>query len=374
MREPTIVSLLKRQREEAGLSQLALAERVGVSRQALIAIEAGRAVPSTSLSLQLARALGCGVDDLFKLAPVDGLDVRLAPEAAHERHGRNSPESARVAIGQVEGRWVAHPLPHGAPSAADGILQERRRGSTGIAQPLVEVAHLERNVLVAGCAPLLGNLAQRVGLRYRDARVTWLPANSERALELLAAGLVHVAGLHLRDERAGLDNLSAVRKRFPGRRMLVVNLTRWRQGLVVAPCNPLAIREVGDLLRPGLRFVRREEGAGASRLVQRLLSDTGAKPPDGPLVSGHEHVAQLVRYGAADVGVAIESVAVAADLGFVPLAEERFDLVMPAESAELAPVSRLIDALSDLAFRSEAERLPGYDGSVCGQAITLDAA
>ncbi|HSP81706.1 MAG TPA: helix-turn-helix transcriptional regulator, partial [Myxococcaceae bacterium] len=182
MSEPAIVSLLKRQREEAGLSQLALAERVGVSRQALIAIEAGRAVPSTSLSLQLARALGCSVDDLFKLAPADGMDVSLA---------RSSPGSVRVVIGQVEGRWVAHPLPHGAPAAADGILlQGSWSGSTGVAQPLVDAACLAHNVLVAGCAPLLGTLAQRVGLRYRDARVTWLPANSGRALDLLAAGLV----------------------------------------------------------------------------------------------------------------------------------------------------------------------------------------
>jgi putative transcriptional regulator len=58
---------LKTHRDRLGLSQQALADLVGVSRQAVISIEAGRQVPSTSLGLRLARALRCGVEDLFKL-------------------------------------------------------------------------------------------------------------------------------------------------------------------------------------------------------------------------------------------------------------------------------------------------------------------
>jgi putative molybdopterin biosynthesis protein len=89
---------------------------------------------------------------------------------------------------------------------------------------------------------------------------------------------------------------------------------------------------------------------------------------------GHAEVALIVRSGAADVGVAIESVALAAGLAFVPLVEERFDLVVTADVAETAPVSQLLEVLQDRAFRSDAAELPGYDIELCGHVTTLEAA
>lgn len=49
------------------MSQAALAERVGVSRQTIVAIERGNYNPSVSLALRLARALSASVEDLFQL-------------------------------------------------------------------------------------------------------------------------------------------------------------------------------------------------------------------------------------------------------------------------------------------------------------------
>jgi molybdate-binding protein/DNA-binding XRE family transcriptional regulator len=368
--EAGLDNALRHHREDAGLSQQALAELVGVTRQAIIAIEGGRQVPSTSLSLRLARGLRCGVEDLFSLSLGSGLAVRLAPQEA------GSPEGARVAVAEIDGKWAAHRLPLDASSAADGLVTSKVSARTALVEPLIDATQLRRNVLVTGCAPILGALAQRVGGRFADARATWLPASSRRSLDLLEHGLVHVAGLHLPSGRPGEDNVAAVRRRFPNRRMLLINLTRWRQGLVVPAGNPLAIRSGADLLRRGLKFARREEGAGAHALVHGLLLDQGADNAHlpGPLAEGHTEVAQLVRCGAADVGVAIESVALAAGLDFVPLAEERFDLVVPAHLAEAAPVSRLLEMLDHPAFRTEMRHHPGYDGELAGHTTTLDAA
>jgi molybdate-binding protein len=88
----------------------------------------------------------------------------------------------------------------------------------------------------------------------------------------------------------------------------------------------------------------------------------------------HEQVARLVACGAADAGIAIESVALAAGLGFVPLSEERFDLALPAERAAEPAVARILDALGDAAFRREVARLPGYDISLTGQTSLTEAA
>jgi putative molybdopterin biosynthesis protein len=368
--QPTLDNDVRAHRERLGLSQQALAELVGVTRQAIIAIEGGKQVPSTSLSLGLARALRCGVEDLFSLSLGAGVAARLAPAGAGSLVG------ARVALAEVDGAWAAHRLSPDGTTAADGIVAALQGARTAVVRPLVDPVELRRNALVVGCAPILGALAQRVGGRFADARATWLPGSSARSLDLLAEGLVHVAGLHLSDAGHGESNTEAVRRRFPDQRMLVVNLTRWRQGFVLPAGNRLAIRSGADLLRTGLRVARREEGAGAQALVRRLLADEGADVAHlaGPAVSGHAEVAQLVACGAADVGVAIESVALAAGLDFVPLAEERFDLVVPAHRAETVPVSRLLDALDDDGFRAEMAHLPGYDGALSGQAATLEAA
>jgi putative molybdopterin biosynthesis protein len=350
-----IISRLGGRRKAAGLSQSALAAQVGVSRQALIAIEASRQVPSTTLSLQLARVLGCGVEDLFTLAGPGHIQARLAAGGT----------GSRVALGLVDGQWAAHSLSAESHLAADGLLVANTDGA--LVQPLVARQELEQNVLVAGCAPLLGLLASRIGRRYRDARATWVPANSHGALDLLDQGLVHVAGLHLVDDQLADDHAAVLQRRFPGRPMAVINLTRWRQGLVLADGNPLGIRGAADLLRPGIRFAQREAGAGAHKLIHGLLAGQGAGIASGPVASGHAAVARLVQWGVADAGVAIEGAALAAGLSFVPLCEERFDLIVPRDRLHHGPVVRLLEMLEQPGFVTEASQVPGYDLSLTGQ-------
>ena len=387
MADTQLRNAVRRHRRDLSLSQESLGERVGVSRHAIMAIEGGRQVPSTTLALRLASTFGCTVDDIFRLEPVAELDVRLPPPRPAATDPPPTP-SSRVAVGRVDGRWAAHPLPAHATAAADAI---RVGGKAGLApappadptaaagsarvQPVRPMRQLERNVLVAGCAPLLANLAHRVGEGSGDARATWIPASSHRALDLLAAGMVHIAGLHLSGGRSREANAEAVRRRFPGKRMLVVNLTRWRQGFVVAARNPLGIRGADDLLRPDVRVVAREAGTGADDLVTRLLAGEPGGQPDfsGPVADGHLDVARRVHCGAADTGVAIESAALAWGLGFVPLVEERFDLVVSADIADIPPISRFLETLDDPGFRAEAACLPGYDTSISGHASTLEA-
>lgn len=372
MSESKLDNTIRTHRERLGLSQQALAEEVGVRRQAIIAIEAGRQTPSTILALQLARALGTSVESLFQVDAADLL-AHLVEEAGQAASGL---PSTRVALGRVAGGWAAHRLPADALDAADGVIVAEAPGEPARVRPLVEEAQLERNVLVAGCAPLLAVLGRRVRNRFRDARMTWVATSSRRALDLLDDRLIHVAGVHLSGDLAAEDNVAVVRARFPDQRMLLVNLTTWREGFVLAPGNPLGIRTAADLHRPGLRLVAREEGAGARQLVSRLLAAQGSAdiPPSGPVALGHEEVARRVALGAADVGVAIESVALARGLAFVPLAEERFDLVVPASLAETEPLSRLLETLDDPRFRLEVAHIAGYDSSISGHVTTVDAA
>ena len=54
-------------RTERGLTQAALAERVGVSRKTVNTVENGVFIPSALLALKLARALDCAVEAIFSL-------------------------------------------------------------------------------------------------------------------------------------------------------------------------------------------------------------------------------------------------------------------------------------------------------------------
>jgi len=62
-----LLNSLKEERTRLELTQAELADRVGVSRKTINTVENGVFVPSTTLALKLARALGCRVEDIFQL-------------------------------------------------------------------------------------------------------------------------------------------------------------------------------------------------------------------------------------------------------------------------------------------------------------------
>lgn len=354
---PPLLSHLRQRRVATGLSQTELATRVGVSRQALSAIEAGRQVPSTLLALQLARALGCDVGELFSLPAGPSLQARLAGPAT----------SRRVVLGRIDGALVAHPLSD-PRHPADGLLEPSHSTATHArVQPLDGLTTLDHHLLIAGCAPLLGLLAARLGRRFRDARATWLSAHSTHALELLERKLVHVAGIHLTDATDPTGHDSVAQRTLPHQHASIVHLARWRQGLVVAPGNPLGLTHPGDLARPDLRIISREAGSGAQRLLDKVLTESSLELPHAShLAHNHAEVARLIRWGVADVGIAIESAALAEGLDFIPLSEERFDLVLPTAWLHQPHIARFIDLVDQPAFRDEAADFPGYDLSHAG--------
>ena len=71
---PEITNCIRRLRfDHDEMTQEALAERVGVTRQTIIALEAGKYTPSLSLAFRIARAFNKRVEDVFRYEiPVQG--------------------------------------------------------------------------------------------------------------------------------------------------------------------------------------------------------------------------------------------------------------------------------------------------------------
>jgi len=361
---------------KSGLKQSELAERAGISRQTLSVLESGRGQPATLIALRLARVLGCRVEELFWLRDEGG---ELTAELAGDVLPRNG-HPGRALVGSVANRWVAHALSREDPLAlttpADALFVRSRPSDrrTVRLRPLRPLEALESNVLLSGCDPGLAVLAGRMHDRWPGQRLCWIPVSSDAALRALGRGHVHVAGAHLFDEESRQYNVPFVRRAFGGRPMVVITFAHLEEGFAVAKGNPRRIRKPEDIAGPGVRFVNREPGAGARRLLDRLLRK--ARVPASAvkgyekLLGGHLQVAQAVAMGAADAGVVARSAAIAHGLDFVPLSQERFDLVFPKEWGADVRAARIVETLESRAFRRELVSLGGYDTRESGHVVT----
>jgi molybdate-binding protein len=207
----------------------------------------------------------------------------------------------------------------------------------------------------------------------KDNLVPYLMGSST-AIGALKRQEVHVAGVHLGDERSGSWNLPYLERHLKGMECLIVTFAHWEEGLIVRSGNPKKVRGMADLARSKARIVNRESGSGARRLLDRELEKCGipvAKVKGyGDVVFSHLEVAARVKAGLADAGVAIQAAASISGLDFIALQRERYDLVIPKVHYDTLPgLRRLLDMMVGKTFRDELESLGGYDTREIGRVV-----
>ena len=270
----------------------------------------------------------------------------------------------RVRLAQVDSSWFSYPPGfESALSSADGIVR---------ADSTVELLRSERdlceNLVVMGCAPALSILVEHVARSDEPAGILWSNASSTTALQCLAGGRTHLAGAHHHARRTASRNFADVKRITRGIPTTLITLAWWEVGLVVPKGNPLRLRRASDLARKTLRVALREEGSGARRLLDRQLGEAGVVLGPGPhlALDGHLEVARAVAAGTADVGVATQDAALSHHLTFIPLDEERYDLVIPTTRMTDPRVVRMLDTLATSSFRRDIASL-GYRTSATGE-------
>jgi putative molybdopterin biosynthesis protein len=368
---------LKKLRLDAALTQQALAERAGISRQAYSAVEAGDANPSTEVALRLARALEQSIESVFFL-PQElprTVEAELVGEAgARFRYvgtPRETPDRARVyRVGQ---RLFARPLTgsgnarHTVVAAEGTIIPGRPAGKSVAVQPFDREDLDTPSLAMLGCDPAVGLLEPE--LHRRGVRLVAAEESSQDALLGLARGEAHVAGCHLFDDATGTFNRSWVRRLVPFPCTLVT-FASWEQGLMIAPGNPKQIRGVESLSNPGVMIVNRQKGSGSRALLDRALRsyDIPTSKVGGYDWEewGHMAVAAKVAIEAADTGVGVKAAALAMGLDFIPLTEERYDLVVPDHFLNEPAIQTLLDILRQDPLHRRVESLGGYDTSCMG--------
>ena len=199
-----------------------------------------------------------------------------------------------------------------------------------------------------------------------------LPVGSLDGLVNLRQGLCQISGAHLLD-KTGEYNTPFVRHLFPDRTMDLVTLAYRTQGLMVVPGNPKGVRSAADLTQAGLRFINRNPGSGTRLWLDTELERLGIQPKtiDGYecVVNTHTECARAIASGEADAALGLQASARQHNLDFIPLFEERYDLVLPREQEDtLAP---LLEHIQTAAFRRELNTLTGYNTSHSGEQIVL---
>ena len=371
-----VTNRLREMRIAAGLSQGDLARMAGITRQGLYAMEKDQYLPGTEVALQLAQALGTSVEDLFSLD--DGQDI-LQAELPADHSGVL--KSTRVKLATVGNRLVAKPvmelgdvLNYTVPADALILGTIPRRKRSVYVQLLKSPKDVERQVVVAGCDPAIHLAGEHVRQQGGNVSVVGWNMASLAALRALKRGDVHVAGIHMRDRRSGEYNLPFLKKYLQGQTVTVVRFATWREGLLLKEGNPKQVRGFEDLARPDVRMVNRERGAGARLLLDHLLSrhriPSRILRGYGTIASSQIDLGRCIAEGKADVGIGAQAVAQLYNFEFIPLQEERYDMVIPTAYVHSHPGMKIfLDTLVTRRFQQEIEALGGYDARESGKVI-----
>ena len=292
----------------------------------------------------------------------------------------------RVVVGKVGDKLLAAPLSRGAGVItslvqADGLAlvpsgtQGMEAGEKIQVRMYRNRSEIEKTILAIGSHDLTLDLIAQF-LAEHDRRLASANVGSQGGLVALRRKEAHIAGSHLLDPKDGAYNISYIRQYMPDIPVKVVALVGRDQGLIVRKGNPKGIKSLEDLTRHEVQFVNRQRGAGTRVLLDYHL---GTKGITQEAIAGynqeeytHLGVASAVASGRADCGLGVAAAAQALDLDFVPLFQERYDLVMPKEFSDGDLLAPLFDLLVDSRFRQAVSTLKGYDVSVMGTVILED--
>lgn len=283
-------------------------------------------------------------------------------------------EFVRARLGAVNGKLIAVPLNRGAGVVssfvkADGIIQVPQDtegfepGESVPVQLLRPRQEIEKTLVITGSHdPLLDEITDIMKTRWPDSMVASSHVGSMGAIMALRRGEAHLGGIHLLDEATGTYNIPYLRKYFPDGGVVLMRCVARTQGLMTATGNPLGLKGIEDL--PEVRYVNRQKGSGTRILIDYLLKQKQINPADiqdyDREEMTHTAVAAAIAAGSADAGLGILSAARIYNLGFIPVCEEQYDLLISESAMQLESVQRLVDILKGEEFAGRMQKMGGY--------------
>lgn len=348
--EPVLDNRVRELRLERGWSQAELANRSGISRTAVSAIETHRLTPSVAAAIALATALDCLVEELFgSKKPDQSLSWAWPVPQTPCRFWRAEIGGKRLLYPAEATSFVS--LPHDGIAGAGFIQSER-------------LDRAAETLVLASCDPAAVLLASEYAHRT-GWRLLVLSRASREALRLLGNGLVHTAGVHLSASSLKAGNARQVRQQL-GKGFTLLHVAQWDEGLALGAGT--TIKTVQEAIDSSLRWIGRETGSGARQCLDEILEN---RPTPRRQARNHHGVADAIRNGWADVGVCLRLVAEEAGLKFLAVRQESYDLIFRTASASEPRIRALIATIRAPQFRQLLSELPGYDTTRTGEISTV---
>lgn len=291
----------------------------------------------------------------------------------------------RMTIGCIDGQYIANPLTRAAGVTmsmvrADGLLRISpgnlgyEQGEEAEIELYRPIEQINNTVVVTGSHDLsLDILHSHLRELSPDKFLVSSHVGSMGGILAIQKGEAHAAGVHLFDEATGQYNIPFLEKYIKDKEVVLLNLVYRQQGWMVPKENPLGIESIKDVAKPGITYINRQRGAGTRLLFDYLLKQEGISREevygyDREAIS-HLSVAAAVAGGTADVGLGIYSAAHAMGLQFIPVAEERYDLLLTKSFYESEEGKSLLEVIQSEEFKREVEELGGYSCRDTGQVI-----
>jgi putative molybdopterin biosynthesis protein len=279
--------------------------------------------------------------------------------------------------------YYAFPLPRGASvysslANADGLIRVPENiegfdeGETIACELIRNRGELNKRIHVIGSHDLsLGILRDMVKNRYPDQDLISTHVGSMSGIFAFRKGITDLCTTHVLDEQDKMYNINIVKKYVSDKSWVLVNIAKRTQGLLVREGNPKSISGVGDIAKVDVTFVNRQVGSGTRILLDAMLKEKGVSKDSvkgyDREESSHTAIAVLVREGIADTGIAIHAVARVFSLGFIPLAEEDYDLLVTKEFSETDKFRSLLNLIRSDEFKHRLHQVGGYNTEDTGK-------
>jgi putative molybdopterin biosynthesis protein len=286
-------------------------------------------------------------------------------------------EILRVNLGERDGIYYAFPLARGASVfssmvKADALVRVPANIEGYGEGEEVRCTLLRDEEEIKGRAHIVGShdlcldiLRDMMRVRHPPWDLISTHVGSLSGITAFERGIDQLCTVHILDEDEGTYNIPVLKRYLPHRKWTLIHITRRQQGLLVGRNNPKGINGIEDLARQDVRFVNRQIGSGTRILLDSMLRRQGIekKAINGydREESSHTAVGVLVKESIADVGVGIYAVARLFSLGFIPLAEEEYDLLVAREFMGDKRFELLEELLASVEFQERLEAIGGYD-------------
>ncbi|MGM0379058.1 MAG: molybdopterin biosynthesis protein [Bacillota bacterium] len=315
----------------------------------------------------------------FKKVIDANISKKIVSNLGHE-------EYIRVKLAKLKDKLIAKPLKRksgimSSLSEADGLIKISEF-SEGISKnKSVEVEILKDNVnygntlLISGSNDLTLDILKK-HLSKKNIDLVTTSSGSLGGIMDLRRDEAHIATSHLLDSKTGNYNVSYIKKYLDNKNINLINLVYRKQGFIINENLKNEVKSITDLTKNKYKYINRQKGSGTRVLFDYLIKENNIKNDEilgyDRIEYSHMTLAALINSNSADIGLGVLAAANAFDLDFIPIKEERYDLIIPKDLMNDKRVKALLSVVKSNEFKNEVKKLKGYNIKSSGCVINYE--